>query len=71
VNVDMDHQHEDRYVRLLMERNGFAAGDEELEVYRAMVGPVAVGVDRLYAMDGIRYAEPAPAFRVDRPSTGS
>ena len=63
----MDDQQQDRYVRLLMERSGFAAADDELEVYRAMVDPVAVGVNRLYAMDGIGYADPAPAFRVDRP----
>jgi hypothetical protein len=60
----MDGAARDQTVRMLMNLHGLEAGEAEIGTFKAMLESVGEGVGRLYTMKGIRYAEPAPIFRV-------
>jgi hypothetical protein len=60
----MDGEARDQTVRMLMDLHGLDAGEAEIGTFKTMLEAVGEGVGRLYTMKGIRYAEPAPIFRV-------
>jgi hypothetical protein len=60
----MDGAARDQTVRMLMNLHGLDAAEAEIGSFEAMLEAVGEGVGRLYTMKGIRYAEPAPIFRV-------
>jgi hypothetical protein len=60
---NMDGETREAAVRMLMSMHRLDASEAEIRIFEGMFQPVVDGVGRLYAMEGIRYAEPAPTFR--------
>jgi hypothetical protein len=58
---------DEELVRATLRLARIAPPDAEVEAMAAMVEPLRTAVERLYAMDGILYAEPAVRFAPSTP----